>query len=458
MENCTEDLIIRPEKSFKPSINFSNLLGNSHFAENLEPIISSLRESQYWPLSKLEQIREERFRNLSHDIRSSKFWSEYFKKYAISTSSSEVSEELLKFPVINRNDFRNWGKNVFIYQKDLNIFKTITSGTSGTPLEIILDKKTASIAYFSFFFRNPIFEKIDLGILNRKFIVSLGNHGLRRWFRDFIYLFSISPSDLEKKEVRQKIYKQFEKIPDGMLGGFASVVLKFAEYAADEKIKFPGLSAIKISSEGIGLNDRTFIEKTFGAPVLNELNCSEAGMIGFECPENLGKFHLNAERIIMEIVGENNEALGKNKEGKIIITALDRIAMPIIRYEIGDRGKLLSEICRCGRTLPLFEFTGRQNNSLIFSDGKKIRSIIIQSALIKSGLAKKCNFIQLKQLNPYDFQFTIIPSPLYSKEDETKIRVILTNLTENRKIKIDFEYKNISDLKNNKPSFFVPLQ
>ena len=47
--------------------------------------------------------------------------------------------------------------------------------------------------------------------------------------------------------------------------------------------------------------------------------------------------------------------------------------MPLIRYRIGDAGRLLERACPCGRGLPLFEITeGRLDDVLQLPDGRKI--------------------------------------------------------------------------------------
>lgn len=45
--------------------------------------------------------------------------------------------------------------------------------------------------------------------------------------------------------------------------------------------------------------------------------------------------------------------------GRIIATNLNRTLMPMIRYEIGDIGRMIPGSCKCGRTLRMMELCGR---------------------------------------------------------------------------------------------------
>jgi phenylacetate-CoA ligase len=61
------------------------------------------------------------------------------------------------------------------------------------------------------------------------------------------------------------------------------------------------------------------------------------------------------------------------QEGDLVFTGLLNPLMPLIRYRIGDMGRLLPGACSCRRGLPLFEITeGRRDDVLVFPDGRRI--------------------------------------------------------------------------------------
>lgn len=90
----------------------------------------------------------------------------------------------------------------------------------------------------------------------------------------------------------------------------------------------------------------------------------DTGIMGFQCPHSTGSVHhVHADHVLIEIVDPATwRPVEGEEEGSLLITALDRFLMPIIRYEIGDRARWVPEPCACGRTLPRFALLGRNDD------------------------------------------------------------------------------------------------
>lgn len=90
----------------------------------------------------------------------------------------------------------------------------------------------------------------------------------------------------------------------------------------------------------------------------------DTGIMGFQCPHSAGSVHhVHADHVLLEIVDPATQRpVTGSEEGSLLITTLDRFLMPIIRYEIGDRARWVTEPCACGRTLPRFELLGRNDD------------------------------------------------------------------------------------------------
>jgi phenylacetate-CoA ligase len=53
----------------------------------------------------------------------------------------------------------------------------------------------------------------------------------------------------------------------------------------------------------------------------------------------------------------------------VLLTSLNNLAMPFIRYDIGDRGKMFVDDCPCSRGLSLLRPIGRTYEYFVHSDG-----------------------------------------------------------------------------------------
>ncbi len=89
------------------------------------------------------------------------------------------------------------------------------------------------------------------------------------------------------------------------------------------------------------------IETAWGARCYDHAGATEIGAWGFECQAQNG-LHVNEGEFICEVV---DPATGQPaEEGELVVTNLGRVGSPVIRYRTGDRVRIGSESCECGRT------------------------------------------------------------------------------------------------------------
>jgi phenylacetate-CoA ligase len=71
----------------------------------------------------------------------------------------------------------------------------------------------------------------------------------------------------------------------------------------------------------------------------------------------------------VEIVDDDNRAVAPGQEGRVLVTSMHSHAMPIIRYDIGDRA-IAGARCDCGISLPVItQILGRQRSLIELPDG-----------------------------------------------------------------------------------------
>ncbi|MGI0015212.1 MAG: hypothetical protein ACREBU_17495, partial [Nitrososphaera sp.] len=338
-----------------------------------------------------------------------------------------------------------------------------TSGTGGIPMKLMVDQAEFIIAALTYRFRHPAFNEVSLtDLFHRKFYITLGLPGERHAFMpDFTHhiFHPLTHLDLADSSLRHRIYEKIEEAGPAMLAGYASLVLKFAQRVAKDKVDLP-LLVVRMSSEGSSLADRVLVKEALKAPIINAISTNEARLIGFECPENMGKFHLNSERVILEVVDEKGVAAPDGQEGDFVVTVLDHTATPIIRYAINDTGRIVPGSCPCGRTLPLFEFYGRRESQVKLPSGRTVKVLYLHDTLREAdGLWAKAIQLQVRQESLDRLRLLIIPKGPFSEKEETNIRMSLTRLCFGEEIKIDIDYvENIPPAPGGKPQFFVPLK
>lgn len=115
----------------------------------------------------------------------------------------------------------------------------------------------------------------------------------------------------------------------------------------------PGLRGLLSSADRLDPVLRHVLASVWNCTVLDHYGLTEMGYGGaVECPAHDG-YHLRALDMIVEIVDFcGDEPLPPGETGEVVITTLEREAMPLIRYRTGDVASLLPGPCACGSPLP----------------------------------------------------------------------------------------------------------
>lgn len=163
-------------------------------------------------------------------------------------------------------------------------------------------------------------------------------------------------------------------------------VLNMADVAKNKMgIDPASLSINKITcagEPGAGIpSTKKRMEEAWGAKVFDHSGATEIGAWSYECTKQPCGMHVNEAMFLVEIedleTGEIIEEPGR--KGKMIITALDRIAQPCIRFDSKDIIEWDPAPCSCGRTFRLIRggVLGRAD------DITKVKGVLISPAAIE---------------------------------------------------------------------------
>lgn len=97
----------------------------------------------------------------------------------------------------------------------------------------------------------------------------------------------------------------------------------------------------------------------------------ELGAISWQCRR--GNYHLDADRMIVEIVDSEGRPVPSGETGQVVCTTLHGYSMPLIRYRLRDVASLSNETCGCGVKFPLMNrVQGRINDFLPTASGELV--------------------------------------------------------------------------------------
>ena len=138
------------------------------------------------------------------------------------------------------------------------------------------------------------------------------------------------------------------------------------------------------------------IERAFRSPAISAYGSREVGAVACQCLERGGHHIATHSNVVETIDGEGRSVVGQ--DGELVITPLTNYAMPFLRYRIGDRGKLTTDRCACGRGFPMLEsISGRMIEVLVNPRGEQVDPIYfiqLLSVIFNRGLVRKFQVVQ----------------------------------------------------------------
>jgi phenylacetate-CoA ligase len=162
---------------------------------------------------------------------------------------------------------------------------------------------------------------------------------------------------------------------------YAGALAALARYLKDRGLAAFQPQGIITSAEVLTENGRRVIEEVFGCPVYNRYGCREFSVVASECSRHEG-LHLMAEGLLVEVDSRPGEA-GPKLRGDLLVTDLRNLAMPMVRYRIGDFGELAEDVCRCGRGLPLLKSVeGRVTDFLVGASGQLVSGVFLATYVV----------------------------------------------------------------------------
>ena len=145
------------------------------------------------------------------------------------------------------------------------------------------------------------------------------------------------------------------------------------------------LHSLMIGAEPHTEEQRQRIQEMYGVKAYNSFGLSEMNGPGvaFECVYQNG-MHVWEDAYLAEIVNPKTlEPVADGEYGELVMTTLDRTAMPIIRYRTRDLTRFIPGQCQCGRIhRRLDRITGRSDDMFIVK-GCNIFPMQVEGILMK---------------------------------------------------------------------------
>ena len=331
---------------------------------------------------------------LEHAYRTTRFYRERFDAVGLRPDQIDSFERFCDLPLLTKGDLRSRGEEMHSTEMaGRELHRNRTSGSTGVSVEVLVDKAAQQFQR-ACALRSNVWSGWRLG----ERIASIwGNPQIRTDWKGRLRnaLLERNYAYLDTLKMEEKSMGRFAEVllrtPPFLLFGHAHSLHLFAEYIRTRRPNIR-IRPHAIISTCMVLHDweRRTIEKVFQCPVTNRYGCEEVSLIACECERHQG-MHINADGIYLEVLRSDGTPCRPGEPGMVVVTDLANLAMPMIRYQVGDMGVLSDRQCPCGRGLPLLErLEGRIADYVVTSRGELISGISLTEnfAVMVPGLAQ----------------------------------------------------------------------
>ena len=381
-----------------------------------------LRELRQTQFDSPETIRERQLdalqRVLHHAYDHVPFYRQAWDAADVHPHDVKTLDDLRHFPIVSKADLRTREREFLSSQFDpTKLLVKRTSGSTGVPLTIRIDEAAKQWKY-ACTLRSDEWSGWRLGqrvakVWGNPEYRHFGWRGrARNWLLDrAVYLDTLQLTDARIAEFTASLRRH----RPGLIFGHAHSL-----YLVADRLKNQGTTDIRpngILSTAMPLHDwqRTVIESVFGVKVTDRYGCEEVSLIACECEVHDG-LHVNADSVFVEAE--------RGQSGPLLVTDLTNLAMPLIRYRIGDHATLSDRQCACGRGLPLIEsIQGRDADYVVTPAGHLISGISLTEnfALLISGTAQ----VQIIQETHTRLTIRIVPDEDFSTKSRMQITALV---------------------------------
>ena len=235
-----------------------------------------------------------------------------------------------------------------------------------------------------------------------------------------------------------KFIKDFGTTVVHAIPSYASRIYDVMREQGIDPRKDTKLRVLCIGAEPHSEEQRQRIEENFGVKAYNSYGISEmmGPGVAFECPEQNGS-HIWEDYFIVEIIDPVTLQPSKPGEfGELVITTINREAMPLLRYRTRDLTRLLPGECPCGRTHARIDRLRGRSDDMIILKGVNIFPIQIEKILMNFKELSTDFLITLETIEPQGDFMTVEVEVKEFNDDYQQIQALTREITRQLKDEI----------------------
>ncbi|MBN1477406.1 phenylacetate--CoA ligase family protein, partial [Candidatus Sumerlaeota bacterium] len=345
-------------------------------------------EHSRWPLERQREHAWQRLRTLiSHAYENVPLYQELYQSVGAEPGDISSWEDFHRLPLLRREHLTERLDDLTaqnIPQRSRERHRT--SGSTGIAASFWIDRSRSALIFANYHLN---MRWLDFEVGERAIWLwpdTVGPRGRGTWGRRIQSrllkrrLF-LSP-DLSDEHM-EVFHRWFVSWRPRMLVAFPTRVVHYLKFCRKRGLKIPQVELMISTGESLHEWQREEFESALGCTVVDRYGSVELGDIAQECLRQQG-LHINTHRVWVETVPAEGLEPG---QGMLVLTDLDNLSTPFIRYQSGDIGELWPEEstadCPCGRKLPRIARVLGRVTDIVESPSGKIHTRLLFSSTVR---------------------------------------------------------------------------
>lgn len=295
-----------------------------------------------------------------------KFYAPLLQAFDTEKIQKTPAEILNQLPVMDKAAITANFDTLYTPVKGIDFQQKKTGGSTGDPFRFYVDKKHLSGMWalnYYFWHKYSGYNPGDRFVTIAGNSLRTDNYRLAeniyyRLQNNYFVTGDVIDSNFKPKAGKLKNAK--------LIYGYPSSIYSILKINPDFPHSFSKLKAIFTTSEQLLPGVRQTIETAFKQPVFDIYGANDGGILACECTEHTG-YHFNFNHCYVET---QQHTSGLNE---LLLTNMQSLTLPFVRYKVGDIGDLTYAQCKCGSVWPrIINLQGRTRDLIRLPDGSII--------------------------------------------------------------------------------------
>lgn len=334
----------------------------------------------------IEALQLKRLKATVEHCMNSPFYKQRLGECGITAESIKTLDDLRKIPFTTKQDLRDtYPFGIASVSLDKCVRLHSSSGTTGNPTVILHTQKDLDQ------WANAVARCLHMvGLRPTDVFQNSSGYGMFTGGLGFQYgaerLGMLTVPAAAGNTLRQiKFIKDFGTTALHAIPSYATRLFEVMQQEGIDPRKDTKLTTLIIGAEPHSEEQRKKIEEMLGVKAYNSFGMSEmcGPGVAFECKEQNG-LHIWEDYYIVEIVDPDTlEPVPDGEFGELVLTTINREAMPLLRYRTRDLTRVLPGECPCGRQHKRLDRMRGRSDDMIILKGVNIFPIQIETILMQ---------------------------------------------------------------------------